>query len=171
MDDYRAAPIPVALLDDQRLVREGLGGLLEETGAAQVVCSGAQADALEATLGANPAVVMIGFDAQLHDPIATVQRVARRIPSVPLCAIVAAERDGIVQNALAAGCGGVVSADASVEVVIAAIRSLAAGEAYVDAKFAGHILGAQLGPKHGQNGRATAKRNGGSPTNRGTAEE
>ena len=171
MDDFRSGPIPVALLDDQRLVREGLGALLEESGAAQIVCSGAHGDALEATMENNPAVVMIGFDAQLHDPIATVQRVARRIPSVPLCAIVATERDGVVQNALAAGCGGVVSAEAPIEVVIAAIRSLAAGEAYVDAKFAGHILGAQLGPKHGPNGRAATKRNGGASNNRGTSGE
>lgn len=146
--DYRE-PIRVAIVDDQHLVREALAALLEETGAAKVVGSYRHADgALENIKNQGAVAALIGFDAQVNDPIVTVARLSRQYPDLPLCALVGTGQPGRVHGAIAAGCGGAVSSSATLDVVIAALQALVAGQAYVDPKLGGQLLSAEFGARH-----------------------
>jgi two-component system response regulator DesR len=146
--DYRE-PIRIALIDDQHLVREALAALLEESGAAKVVGSYRHTDgALEEIGSHGAAAAIIGFDAQVNDPIVTVAKLARLHPDLPLCALVGTGQPGRVHGAIAAGCGGAVSSSASLDVVLAALHALAAGQAYVDPKLGGQLLSAEFGQRH-----------------------
>lgn len=146
--DYRE-PIRIAIIDDQHLVREALAALLEETGTAKVVGSFRHTDGAIDEIGAHgAAAAIIGFDAQVNDPIVTVARLARLLPSLPLCALVGTGQPARVHGAIAAGCGGAVSSSATLDVVVAALQALAAGQAYVDPKLGGQLLSAEFGARH-----------------------
>jgi two-component system, NarL family, response regulator DesR len=146
--DYRE-PVRVAIVDDQHLVREALAALLEETGTAKVVGSYRHAEpGLDEIGDRGAAAAIIGFDAQVNDPIVTVARLARLHPNLPLCALVGPGQPGRVHGAIAAGCGGAVSSSAGLDVVVAALQALAAGQAYVDPKLGGQLLSAEFGARH-----------------------
>lgn len=146
--DFRE-PIRIAIVDDQHLVREALAALLEESGTAKVVGSYRHTDGALDDIGTHGAVAaIIGFDAQVNDPIVTVARLARLHPNLPLCALVGTGQPARVHGAIAAGCGGAVSSSATVDVVMAALQALAAGQAYVDPKLGGQLLSAEFGARH-----------------------
>src|SRR5215472_6153405 len=146
--DYRE-PIRVALIDDQHIVREAFASLLEESGSAKVVGSYRHTDgALDDLATQGVAAAIVGFDAQINDPIVTVAKLARLYPELPLCALVGPGQPGRVHGAIAAGCGGAVSSSASLDVVVAALQALASGQAYVDPKLGGQLLSAEFGARH-----------------------
>lgn len=142
-------PIRVAIVDDQHLVREALALLLEDSGTAKVVGSYRHTDgALDEIGNQGAAAAIIGFDAQINDPIVTVARLARLYPNLPLCALVGTGQPARVHGAIAAGCGGAVSSSATLDVVVAALQALASGQAYVDPKLGGQLLTAEFGARH-----------------------
>jgi two-component system, NarL family, response regulator LiaR len=145
--DYRE-PLRIALIDDQHVVREGLAALLEESGGAKVVGSYRHTDgALDDIANQNASVAIIGFDAQVNDPIVTVAKLARLHPDLPLCALVGTGQPGRVHGAIAAGCGGAVSSSATLDVVLAALQALANGQPYVDPRLGGQLLSAEFGSR------------------------
>jgi DNA-binding NarL/FixJ family response regulator len=135
------APLQIALIDDQHIVREAVGALLEGNGAALVVGSYHHGDDLiEALIESKAQAALIGFDAQLSNPMATVSRLARSLPELPLCALVGVGQQDIIHSAIAAGCRGVVSSSAPREIVVAALDALANGQSYVDPDLGGSLL-------------------------------
>ncbi|MBC5824882.1 MAG: response regulator transcription factor [Candidatus Eremiobacteraeota bacterium] len=142
--EYRP-PVRVALVDDQHLLREALSSLLDDTGSAEVVCSIRHSDeSFESIVNSGAAVVLVGLDAQMCDPIAIVHRMASLHPQVAICALVAGGQPAKVHAALGAGCGGAVSSAATLDTVIAALVAVVSGQAYVDANLGGEALSAQL---------------------------
>ncbi len=142
--EYRL-PVRLALVDDQHVLREALSALLDDTGSAKVVCSTRHSDeSIESIVNSGAAVVLIGLDAQTCDAMTIVHRVARLGPRLAICALVASGQPGKVHAALAAGCGGAVSSEATVDTVVAALEALTSGQGYVDTDLAGEALSAQL---------------------------
>jgi len=145
MPEGQAKTVRVALIDDQLLVRHALSALLEERGLASVVASHTHGDRALDGLGAKGAdAVIIGFDAQVHDPIETVSKLRRDFPELPICALLGTGEPARVQGALSAGCSGVLSAGASLEMMVSAIDYLIEGQAYVDPNLGGPLLMAGL---------------------------
>jgi DNA-binding NarL/FixJ family response regulator len=145
----------VALVDDQNIVREAFAALIDESGIAEVIASYPHAGVSAAELRQqNVGAVLIGFEAQLSDPLQTVSVLALSLPGVPLCALVGGGQPTIVHNAMKAGCTCAVSTGSSVEVLIAALRALNLGQAWVDPNLGGRLLIAEYGGggKTGANG-------------------
>ncbi|HXW77595.1 MAG TPA: hypothetical protein VEJ20_09305 [Candidatus Eremiobacteraceae bacterium] len=135
------APVQIALIDDQHIVREAVGALLEGGGGAIVVGSFEHGDGVvESLVESKAQVALVGFDAQLSNPVITVSRIARALPHLPLCALVGLGQKDIVHSAISAGCTGVVSSSAARETVIAALDALVAGQSYVDPGLGGSLL-------------------------------
>jgi len=146
--DFRE-PVRIAIVDDQHIVREALAQLLEESGTAKIVGSYRHTDSALEEIGKHgAAAAIIGFDAQVNDPIVTVAKLARLHPELALCALVGPGQPGRVHGAIAAGCGGAVSSSATLDVVVAALQALASGQAYVDPKLGGQLLSAEFGARH-----------------------
>lgn len=134
-------PIRVALIDDQVVVREALSALLNDSGRASVVATFRHGESgFESLRASGAAAAVIAFDGQIHDPLATVARLRREYPELPLCAILGTGEVSRVHGALGAGCGGVLSGSATIEMMVAAIESLVDGQAYVDPNFGGPLL-------------------------------
>jgi DNA-binding NarL/FixJ family response regulator len=144
----------VALIDDQNIVREAFAALIEESGIAQVIASYAHEAVSAAELRQqNIGAVLIGFEAQISDPLQTASMLTLSLPGVPLCALVGGGQPTLVHNAMKAGCTCAVSTGSSVEVLIAALRALSLGQAWVDPNLGGRLLIAEYGGgKTGTNG-------------------
>ena len=141
-------PMKIALVDDQNIVREAFAGLLEESGIAEVVGSYQQTDLAPDELRRKEVgAIIVGFEAQINDPLHTVSWLAKSLPGVPICALVGGGQPALVQNALNAGCSCAVSTASSVEVLGAALRSLALGQAWVDPNLGGRLLVAEYGAR------------------------
>lgn len=163
------APLRVALVDDQATLRKALASLLESTSPARVVVAGDHSDETISQLDHKAIqVVLVGFDAQTHDPAATVRRALQQSPELPICALVVAGQSHKVLDALAAGCRGAVSADATIESLSNALRTIAAGQSYVDPSLSGELLARGYGftDRNGHNPNGGTGRSGPRPNGR-----
>lgn len=134
--------VRVAYFDDQLLFREALVSVLEESGAIAVVHSTRHGVAdLRSLLDPPVAALLVVLEAQTNDPMATIRAARHMIPDVPVCAMVGVDRLDRAREAIAAGCNGVVSTSATLSALVAALESLARGQAYVDPSLGGRLLG------------------------------
>jgi DNA-binding NarL/FixJ family response regulator len=138
--------VRVAYFDDQLLFREALASLLEESGAVSVVHSSRHGvEDLRSVLDIPVSTLLIALDAQTNDPMSTVRDARHLVPELPMCALVAADRLDRAREAIAAGCKGVVSTGATLNLLVAALESLALGQAYVDPMLGGRLLAKTAG--------------------------
>jgi DNA-binding NarL/FixJ family response regulator len=133
--------IHVAYFDDQLLFREALSRVLEDTGAVAVIQgSGHQGHDIRTLLDSPISVALVTLDAQTNDPMVTVRGVRQILPELPVCVLVALDRLNSTREALIAGCNGAVSTSASLAMLVAALESLARGQAFVDPMLGGRLI-------------------------------
>jgi DNA-binding NarL/FixJ family response regulator len=133
--------VRVAYIDDQLLFREALVSVLEASGVISVVQScGHQLNGLRFLTETPLTGLLIALDMQIHDPMATLRQVRQTMPEMPVCALVAVDRLERAREAIASGCRGAVSTAASLNMLIAALETIAVGEAYVDPTLGGRLL-------------------------------
>ncbi|MGN8025053.1 response regulator [Microbacterium sp. 22242] len=133
----------VALIDDHESVRLGLAAALERA-AFEVVFAGAGvAEYLESRRRATsvPADVVV-LDLTLGDGTTVTENVTRLVAdgsSVVIHSV--ADRPAAVREALAAGAAGVISKSSPLDDVIAAVRTVARGEALNNVEWANAVDG------------------------------
>ncbi|WP_137844352.1 response regulator transcription factor [Microbacterium sp. 2FI] len=134
----------VALIDDHESVRLGLAAACARVGTKQVVFSGSTvADYLDwrAFSMAPPADVVV-LDLTLGDGTTVTENVRRLVvdgSSVIIHSV--ADRPAAVREALVAGAAGVVSKSSRIDEVIAAIGTVARGEALNNVEWASAVEG------------------------------
>jgi len=126
-----AAPstIQLVLIDDNRLLREGIAALVHSQPEFKVLAASADAEeALQRVREAKPDVVLVNFGLVDHDSLELTQTVRREVPGakVIVMGILAIQED--VADYVRAGASGFVMKDASSEDFFATIRAVAAGE-------------------------------------------
>lgn len=133
--------VRVAYIDDQLLFREALVNVFDASGSIMVALSAShRREALIELREAKADSLLIALDMQVSDPMATLREVRLVLPDLPVCALVAVDRLERAREAIFAGCRGAVSTAASLAMLIAALQSVAAGEAYVDPTLGGRLL-------------------------------
>jgi len=132
--------VRVAYIDDQLLFREALVQVLEASGVISVVHDSGHHSAVHSLRESSPSGLLIALDMQIHDPLATLREVRITLPDLPVCALVAVDRLERAREAISAGCRGAVSTAASLTMLIAALETIAAGQAYVDPTLGGRLL-------------------------------
>ncbi len=125
--------ITVVIADDQAMVRAGLRSLLSGEPDIAVVAEAVDGEqAVAAACRHRPAVVLMDIRMPVLDGIAATRRmVAEGSPSRVLV-LTTFELDEYVFNALRAGASGFLLKDSTAEQLMAAVRTVAAGDALLD---------------------------------------
>jgi DNA-binding NarL/FixJ family response regulator len=137
------APIAVLLVDDQRLMRDGLRTLLElEGGFAVVGEAGDGRAALEAYAEREPDVVLMDIRMPEMDGIEATRRLVARWPAARVLILTTFGDDASVFEGLRAGALGYVLKDVSGQELAQAARTVAAGGGLLDPAVARRVMDA-----------------------------
>lgn len=133
--------IRVLLADDQPLVRAGLSGVLG--GEPDLELVGAAADGQEAVdlaLELRPDVACLDIRMPVLDGIEAARALTALDPSIPVLILTTFDLDDYVFGALEAGAAGFLLKDADPEVIVDAVRRVAAGQGTLDQSLTRRIL-------------------------------
>lgn len=131
----------VLLVDDQPLVRAGLRRILEPEPDITIVGECEDGDEVTAVVTAQPVdVVLMDVRMKRVDGIAATRVLVAEHPEVRVLVLTTFDDDEIVAGALAAGASGFVLKDARGEELVAATRSVAAGDGWLDPSVTETVL-------------------------------
>lgn len=141
MDDVESAPIRVVVVDDQRLVRTGFRVIIGAAGGIEVVGeAGDGVEAIERAVALQPDVVLMDIRMPQLDGLQATRMVLSRTAARVLI-LTTFDSDEYVYEALRAGASGFLLKDAPAEQLIAAVRSVAAGDALIDPAVTRRLIG------------------------------
>ena len=133
--------IRVLVVDDQRLVREGLTALLELVDDLQLVGvaeDGAQA--VDQVAEQRPDVVLMDLRMPVMDGVEATRRIRRDHPDVEIVVLTTHADDDSILAALRAGARGYLTKDAGVAEIARAVAAAAAGQALLDPQVQVRLL-------------------------------
>ena len=124
--------IRLLIVDDHKLVREGLRALLEEQGEFQVVAEASNGhEAVERALQVRPDVVLMDIAMPDMDGLEATRRIVEKTSNVPVLVLTVHETEDYFFRALEAGAHGFVLKDADTRDLAAGIRAVHAGGTYL----------------------------------------
>jgi DNA-binding NarL/FixJ family response regulator/DNA-binding SARP family transcriptional activator len=134
-------PVRVLLVDDQELVRSGLRGILRPRDGFVIVGECADGADVPAAVGASDVDVIV-MDLRMRniDGIEATRRLRQAGVHPPVLALTTFDDDELLAGALRAGVAGYVLKDSPAEDVIRAVRTVAAGEAWLDTAVTARVL-------------------------------
>ena len=139
----------ILLVDDQRLMRDGLRTLLELEGDLEVVGEAADGtEALESYAAVRPDVVLMDVRMPKMDGVEATRRVIDRWPTARVIILTTFDDDEYVFEGLRAGARGYLLKDVSGHELAEAVRTVAAGGALIEPSIARKVLSefARLAP-------------------------
>ena len=135
--------VRVLVVDDQRVVREGLQMLLGLLDGVEVVGSAADGEeALARAAETDPDVVLMDLNMPRLDGIEATKRLAVEQPHLPVVVLTTYSDDQRVLAALRAGARGYLTKDAGAEEIHAAVTSAARGKAHLSPEVQLRLLDA-----------------------------
>jgi DNA-binding NarL/FixJ family response regulator len=135
--------IRVLLVDDQRVVREGLGTLLGLLPDVEVVGTAADGEeALAAAIELHPDVVLMDLRMPRCDGVEATRRLREHDPNIRVLMLTTYADDRSVIDALRAGARGYLTKDAGAEEIRQALQQVTRGQAAIDPAVQHHLLDA-----------------------------
>ncbi len=134
-------PIRILIVEDQRIVREGLTALLEDE--AEVEIAGEAADGQQAVdlFGQiQPDVVLMDLQMPLVDGAEATRRIREQAPEAHILILTTYATDEFIFKALRAGAQGYVLKDASADELLAAIRAVYHGQTWLARAVAARLV-------------------------------
>lgn len=133
--------IRVLLVDDQPLVRAGLTRILAPEDDIEIVAECGDGSEVDAAVdAATPDVVVMDVRMKDVDGTEATRRLRSRPNSPPVLTLTTFGEDEVVAASLAAGASGFILKDARGEDLIAAVRAVASGGAWLDPTIAGTVI-------------------------------
>lgn len=126
----------ILLVDDHRLVREGLRRTLEDAGFEVVGEADNGADGLDMAERLRPHVVLMDVSMPVVDGITATRRMRTRAPDARVVVLTMHADSDLVERARAAGAAGYLLKDASGQEVVRAIQRALAGQRTISANIA-----------------------------------
>ena len=131
----------VLLADDHELIRSGLRTLIEASADIIVVGEAINGEETVRMVGElKPHVVVMDLSMPVMDGAAATERIGREFPEVRVLALTAHDDHAHLTRLLHAGAAGYVLKRGAADELVRAIRSVAAGNTYVDPTLAGRLL-------------------------------
>lgn len=124
--------VRVALVEDQRLVRQALGALLAREPGIEVVGEAANGrDAIALAHAKRPDVMLLDISLPDIDGIEVARILRRQLPEVKVIALSMHNEQHVVQKMLAAGAIGYVDKSSAYEELPRAVRAVMQGQIYL----------------------------------------
>jgi len=137
MNQARAAPVRVVLVDDHAVVREGYRRLLERTQDISVIAEAASGEeAYRIVCDLQPDVTVMDINLPGIGGIEVVRRLVARMPDAKILMFSMHEDTIFSSRALQAGARGYVTKSAAPEVLVEAVRLVAQGKLYISHEMA-----------------------------------
>jgi DNA-binding NarL/FixJ family response regulator len=134
-------PIRVLLVDDQELIRSGLRGILREQFGFQIVGECTHGGEVAGAVGAlKPDVVLMDVRMPVLDGIEATRRLQAAEQAPPVLALTTFDDDEVLAGMLRAGAAGFVLKGIPAEDLQRAVRTVAAGEAWLDPSVTARVL-------------------------------
>ncbi|HWB36358.1 MAG TPA: response regulator transcription factor [Rugosimonospora sp.] len=135
-------PIRVLIADDHLVVRRGIGALLASLDGVRVVAeAGNGADAVREAQLTRPDVAIMDLQMPVLDGIEATRRMTALLPDVAVLVLTMFEDDESVLSAMRAGARGYLLKGAEQDDILAAIRSVVAGQVVIGPGVAGRLIG------------------------------
>lgn len=133
--------VRVLIVDDQRIIRDGLSTLLGLLDGIEVVGTAVDgADAVRQAAALRPDVVLLDLNMPVMGGIEATSRLLEADASVRIVVLTTFADDASVFDALRAGARGFLTKDADAQQIQHAIRTVAAGEAQLDPSVQRRLL-------------------------------
>ena len=134
-------PISILIVEDQRIVREGLRAVLEDEPEIAIVGEAANGqEAIDMFARLRPDVVLMDLQMPLVDGPEATRRIRELAPDAHILVLTTYATDEFIFKALRAGAKGYLLKDASVDELLGAIRSVHAGETLLAPTVAARLV-------------------------------
>lgn len=131
----------VLLVDDQELVRSGLRRILRRRAGFLIVAECSDGDEVPAAVAAHEIdIVVMDLRMKRIDGIEATRRLRARADLPPVLALTTFDDDELLSGVLRAGAAGFVLKDSPAEDLIRAVRTVAAGESWLDPTVTARVL-------------------------------
>ena len=133
--------IDIVLIEDNRMLREGLASLIREQPGFKVLAASANIiDALQKVRDAKPRIVLVDFGLENHDSLRLTATVHREIPEARVIVMGLMPLHEDIADFVRAGASGFVMKDASLDEFLRTIRSVADGEQVLPTQLTGSLF-------------------------------
>jgi DNA-binding NarL/FixJ family response regulator len=133
--------ISLVLIDDNRLMREGLARLIREQQDFRILAASADADeAMMKVREAKPDVVLLDFGLEDHDSLALTATVHREVPEAKVIVLGLLPIQEDVVNFVRAGASGFIMKDATFEDFVRTVRSVVGGIVVLPPQLTGSLF-------------------------------
>ena len=134
-------PIRILIVEDQRIVREGLIALLEDEAEVEIVGEATNGqEAVELFSRLQPDVVLMDLQMPVMDGPEATQRIREQTPDARILVLTTYATDEFIFKALRAGAKGYLLKDASADELMAAIRSVYQGQTELAPEVAARLV-------------------------------
>ncbi len=138
--------IRVLLVDDHKLIRVGLGKLLEAEAGIEVVGEAADGEtALQLARELAPDVVVLDINMPGMNGVEATRRLTRLEPAPRILIVSMHSQDPVPARLLEAGAAGYLTKDADADEIVAAVRQVHAGKRFLSADIAREIALGNVG--------------------------
>ena len=139
--------IRVLLADDENLIRDAVGRLLDLEDDLEIVAQAADGtEAVALALALQPDIAVLDLQMPSMDGIDVARRLATDLPGCRCLIVTSHGRPGYLKKALEAGVSGFLPKTVAASVLGAAIRQVHGGGRYVDPDLAGEAIAAGASP-------------------------
>jgi DNA-binding NarL/FixJ family response regulator len=136
-----AAVVRVLLVDDQELIRSGLRRILRRRSGFEVVAECADgSEVLAALAGHSVDVILMDLRMKDVDGVEATRLVRSDAANPPVLVLTTFDDDELVSGALRAGAAGFVLKDTPSDDLLRAVRTVAAGDSWLDPSVTGRVL-------------------------------
>ena len=146
--------ISLVLIDDNRLLREGLAGLIREQPDFRILAASADIEeALRKAREAKPGMVLLDFGLESHDSLRLTATIRQEVPEARVIVMGLLPLHEDVAAFVRAGASGFVMKDASFDEFLRTIRAVAEGGEVLPHQLTGSLFG-QIARQVVRNGKA-----------------
>ncbi|MFD5555422.1 response regulator [Streptomyces sp. NPDC127068] len=134
-------PVRVLLADDEAMIRAGVRAILAADDGIDVVAeAGDGHEAVRLALAHRPDVALLDIRMPRLDGLAAAEEVLRSVPGTAVAILTTFSEDAYVARALGGGATGFLLKSGDPHELLAGVRAVAAGAAFLSPKVARHVI-------------------------------